>query len=406
MAFMQKKKRFLIMNTNRSFDIVLFGATGFTGELTAQYLAKHAPKNLRWALAGRNQEKLTALRQKLAEINPATKDLPILFADTNQPESLKTLAHSTRVLITTAGPFMNYNGDAMVGACAQAGTHYCDITGEPEFKDRSWLNWHETAKKTGAKIVHSCGVDSIPHDLGVFFTLKHLPKNVPIRIEGIVGGDARPSAGTMHTVVSAMSRLVPLSIAHLKRHAKDKKASNRKVGGTLPLLRYSRSLNSWVMPFPTIDQQHIKHSANALEVYGPDFKYGHFIEINKFSTVAKIIGGLSSVIALAQLPVTRRLLLSKIEQSEQGPSDEVREKSWFRVLFTAKAGGKTVVTEVRGGDPGYDETAKMLAESAMCLAFDDLPSGGGQLTTAVAMGDQLLERLQRAGLQFNLVSNS
>lgn len=393
------------MTTTRSHDIVLFGATGFTGELTAEYLAQHGPEDMRWALAGRNQKKLETLRTRLTRLNPACADLPILFADTADHDSLQQLAESTRVVITTAGPFMSYGGDAMVGACARAGTHYCDITGEPEFKDQSWLNWHETARKTGAKIVHSCGVDSIPHDFGVYFTVKQLPRDVPIRIEGIVGGDARPSAGTYHTIVTAMSRLYPLTVAHFKRHAREQKSPGRRVGGTLPLLRYRRDLQSWVMPFPTIDQQIVKQSARELELYGPDFRYGHFMEVKRLRTVAAMVGGLGGIIALSQVPVTKRFLLS-LSQPGDGPSAEVRAKSWFRVRFTGQAGGKTVVTEVRGGDPGYDETAKMLGESAMCLAFDDLPRQGGQLTSVVAMGDALLDRLQTAGLAFKVLQDA
>ncbi|AXI03942.1 saccharopine dehydrogenase family protein [Aquirhabdus parva] len=389
--------------SQRAFDIVLFGATGFTGVLTAEYLAQHAPKGMRWALAGRNIAKLEDVRARVVAINPAYKDLPILSADTSDAASLKALAESTKVVITTAGPFVSYGGDAMVGACATAGTHYCDITGEPEFKDQSWLNWHETAVKTGAKIVHSCGVDSIPHDLGVFFTVQQLPKDVPLRIEGIVGGDARPSGGTYHTIVTAMSRLYPLAKSYFQRHAREAKAEKRRIGMTLPLLRYSRDLKSWVLPFPTIDPQIVKHSANALASYGPDFRYGHFMEVKHLHTVVAMMGGLTGIIALAQTPMTKRFLLS-LNKPGDGPSPEVRAKSWFRVLFTGTGGGKTVVTEVRGGDPGYDETAKMLAESAMCLAFDDLPALGGQLTTAVAMGEPLLARLQAAGLSFKVIA--
>src|SRR6478672_254368 len=152
----------------RDHDIVVFGATGFTGELTAAYLAEHAPAGLRWALAGRNQSKLEAVRARLSRIDPALADLPLLRADTTDDASLKEVAASTRVVITTVGPYLLY-GAPLVAACAEAGTDYVDLTGEPEFVDQMYLEHHETAVASGARIVHACGFDSIPHDLGVYF---------------------------------------------------------------------------------------------------------------------------------------------------------------------------------------------------------------------------------------------
>ena len=156
-------------NREREFDIVLFGATGFTGALTAEYLARHAPAGLRWALAGRNPQKLEKVRADLADIDPELKQLELLHADVSDPASLADVARRARVVITTVGPYLTY-GEPLVAACAEAGTDYVDLTGEPEFVDRMYVAHHATAEKNGARIVHACGFDSVPHDLGAYFT--------------------------------------------------------------------------------------------------------------------------------------------------------------------------------------------------------------------------------------------
>src|SRR5688572_11867904 len=148
----------------RDHDVVILGATGFTGELTAAYLAEHAPAGLRWALAGRNRDKLEAVRERLAKIDPALTELPLLQADSSDDDSLRAVAESTRVVITTVGPYLQF-GEPLVAACAAAGTDYVDLTGEPEFVDRMFLEHNDRAVASGARIVHACGFDSIPHDL-------------------------------------------------------------------------------------------------------------------------------------------------------------------------------------------------------------------------------------------------
>ncbi len=391
------------MTNTRNLDLVLFGATGFTGGLTAEYLAQHAPATTRWALAGRNKTKLEQVRTRLTGLNPACADLPLLIADVAEPESLKKVAESARVVITTVGPYIHY-GEPLVAACAQAGTHYVDLTGEPEFVDLMWLRHHATAQKSGAKIIHCCGFDSIPHDLGAYFTVQQLPLNTPITMEGFVRAGGGFSGGTFHSAVNAFSRLGQYAKTRKERIAREGD-SNRKVGDTGNGIRFYKPLGTWVVPMPTVDPQIIKRSARALEIYGPDFRYGHFVQMKSLPQVAGLLGGVSALFALAQLKPTRNWLLSKKNPGE-GPSEAQRKKSWFRVRFYAEGGGKKVVTEVTGGDPGYGETSKMLAESALCLAFDALPAGGGQMTPAQAMAVPLMARLIRAGIKFEVVEKT
>ncbi|MBV9415818.1 MAG: saccharopine dehydrogenase NADP-binding domain-containing protein [Solirubrobacterales bacterium] len=373
-------------------DIVLFGATGFTGALTAEYLARNAPADTRWALAGRNREKLEDVRRRIGA------EVELLEADVNDADSLRSLAQATKVVITTVGPYLRY-GEPLVAACARAGTAYVDLTGEPEFVDRMWLSYHSRAVETGARLVHSCGFDSIPYDLGAQFTVEQLPEGVPIAVEGFVRVGGTFSGGTYQSTIEILSRLRQGAAVARDRRAHEPRPSDRRVKGVAGMPHHDEFAGGWVVPFPTIDPQTVLRSARALERYGPDFTYSHYLAVKRLPVLAGLVGGAAGVAALAQIPPTRKMLLT-LKGSGEGPSPEQREKSWFRVRFAARAGGRVVRTEVSGGDPGYSETSKMLAESALCLAFDDLPDRGGQLTPAVAMGDALRRRLVAAGIKF------
>ncbi|MBM7490193.1 saccharopine dehydrogenase (NAD+, L-glutamate forming) [Micromonospora luteifusca] len=389
------------MAGERTYDVVLFGATGFTGGLTAEYLARHAPARLRWALAGRNPDRLAAVRSRLTSIDPALVDLPLLTADVTDADSLHAVAESARVVASTVGPYVHH-GEPLVAACARAGTDYLDITGEPEFVDLMYVRHHAEATRTGARLVHACGFDSIPHDLGVWFTIKQLPADVPITVDGYVRAGGRFSAGTYHSALTAFSRTGQASQAARERRAVESRPTDRRVRAVPGRLARSAELGIWTVPLPTIDPQVIRRSAAARPEYGPDFRYRHFAAVKRLPTLLVGAFGLGALIGLVKLPPSRRWLLGRLA-SGQGPTPEQRATSWFRVRFVGTGGGQRVVTEVAGGDPGYDETAKMLAESALCLAFDDLPPTAGQLTPVTAMGDALLDRLVRAGLTFRVL---
>ncbi|GAA2585045.1 saccharopine dehydrogenase NADP-binding domain-containing protein [Actinomadura fulvescens] len=389
------------MAGERPYDIVLFGATGFTGGLTAEYLAEHAPPATRWALAGRNQAKLAAVRDRLAAINPACKELPLLHADTTDVPSIEAVARAARVVITTVGPYVRY-GEPLVAACARSGTDYLDLTGEPTFVDRMYVRHHAEAVRSGARIVHAAGFDSIPHDLGVHFTVRRLPEGVPLRVEGFVRASADASGGTWHSAIGIFADLRGMARAERdRRRLEGPGPEGRKV--RISRRPTPRARARWTLPFPAIDAQIVTRSAAADERYGPDFSYGHYIAVKRLPIAVGMALGAGAAVALAQLPPTRSLLL-RMRTPGEGPSAEQRAKHWFSVTFVGEGGGKRVVTEVKGGDPGYGETAKMLAESALCLAFDDLPETAGQVTTATAMGDALITRLDRAGVTFRVVS--
>ncbi|MDQ3733720.1 MAG: saccharopine dehydrogenase, partial [Actinomycetota bacterium] len=264
---------------------------------------------------------------------------------------------------------------------------------------------------SGARLVHACGFDSVPHDLGVWFTLDHLPRDKPLSIAGFVRAHARFSAGTFHSAVRAFGRARQASEAARLRRQRESRAraapSARRVG-SLPLTpRRLPGSGRWAMPLPTIDPIIIRRSARALDRYGPDFRYGHYADVGGLPLVAASTAGAASLMAAAQVPLLRDGLL-RLKSSGEGPDEQRRSQSWFRVRFVSTVGGgeaDPILTEVSGGDPGYDETAKMLAESALSLAFDDLPDKAGQLTPVEAMGDALLGRLQRSGMKFRALSS-
>ncbi|WP_244242184.1 saccharopine dehydrogenase family protein [Nocardioides seonyuensis] len=378
--------------TDRDYDIVLFGATGFTGGLTADYLAAHAPEGMRWAVAGRNRAKLDDVAARLGG------DVGVLVADATDTAALTDIASRARVVATTVGPYLEH-GEPLVAACAAAGTDYLDLTGEHEFVDRMYLAHHETAVASGARIVHACGFDSIPHDLGALYTVSQLPSDQPITLRGVVRSSATFSGGTFHSALNQMSRARQMKSVHAERRRAEGRPEGRSSRAVAGRPHRDPVLGYWLLPLPTVDPLVVARSGAALASYGPDFRYSHWAGTKTLHFAA---GGALAAGALgvaAQVKPLRDLLGSRVPQG-QGPSESRREKSWFTVDFVGEAGGQTVRTQVSGGDPGYTETAKMLAESALCLAYDANPPTAGQVTTAVAMGEALTNRLVKAGMRF------
>lgn len=384
--------------TDRPYDIVLFGATGFVGILTAEYLAAQAPQGLRWAIAGRSKEKLERLRERL----PGGTEVGLLEADVSDPASMRRLAEHARVVATTVGPYVKYGAD-LVAACAETGADYLDLCGEPEFVDLTYVRHDARARETGARLVHACGFDSIPHDLGAYFTVQQLPEGVPLTVDGFVTADAMFSGGTFASALNQFSRGRQMLSAARDRGRHEPRLMGRRAQAPTGAPRFAKEVGAWAVPLPTIDPQIVKRSARALDRYGPDFRYRHYAAVRHLPVV---LGGVAAVGALAtaaQLPPARRWLSDRLKPGD-GPGPEKRAKSWFSVRFVGEGGGRRVFTEVAGGDPGYGETAKMFAESALSLAFDALPPTAGQVTTAVAMGDALIERLRTAGITFRVAA--
>ncbi len=381
-------------SSDRELDLVLFGATGFTGALTAEYLAANGPDGLRWAMAGRNLEKLEKVRAQVGV------DVDLILADSGDQEALADLAARTRVVLTTVGPYVG-RGEALVQACAEAGTDYCDITGELEFVDTMYVAHHATAVSTGARLVHGCGFDSIPYDLGAMFTVEHLPADMPIDLRGVVRAGGLPSGGTFETALTGMSRARQIRAAAQARKRVEPKPVGRSSRAVAGKPHRDKVLDYWLLPLPTMDPAIVARSGAALPTYGPRFRYSHYAGMK---TLPYALGGAAVATGLglaSQLKLTRDLLMRWYPAGD-GPDPERRRRSWFTVDFVGEAGGEVVHTRVSGGDPGYTETAMMLAESGLCLTFDDNPAVAGQVTTAQAMGANLMARVQTGGLEFEV----
>jgi short subunit dehydrogenase-like uncharacterized protein len=381
---------------SREFDVVLLGATGFTGGLIADYLAAHSTSALSVALAGRNPAKLDAVRTRTGA------DLGLVTVDATDGAALRDLTARCRVLITTVGPYVAH-GDQVVGACADTGTDYLDLTGEPEFADLVYLKYHARAEATGARLLHACGFDSVPHDLGAQFTVDQLPEGVPLTVRGYVRMHGTFSGGTAASALDIMARWRQGRTTHEIRRQVEPEPEGRRV--TIDTGRVGRDASTgwWVVPLPTIDPLIVAQSARQLPRYGPDFTYSHYLAADTPLATAATLGGIGALAAAAQIPVARRAL-ARLRPPGSGPTPAQREKAWFRVRFVGEGGGTSVVTEVAGGDPGYTETSAMISEAALCLAVDDLPVTAGQLTTASALGPALRTRLQAAGISFTVLS--
>ncbi len=380
---------------SREFDIVLLGATGFTGGLIADYLAAHATSAVSVALAGRNPTKLDAVRTRTGA------DLGLVTVDATDGAALRDLTARCRVLITTVGPYL-VHGDQVVAACADTGTDYLDLTGEPEFADLVYLKYHARAEATGARLLHACGFDSVPHDLGAQFTVDQLPEGVPLTIRGYVRMHGTFSGGTAASALEIMARRRQGRTTHEIRRQVEPEPEGRAVTIATGRLGHDTSTGWWVIPLPTIDPLVVAQSARQLPRYGPDFTYSHFLASESPVATAATLGGIGALAAAAQVPAARRAL-ARLRPSGSGPTPAQRDKAWFRVRFVGQGGGTTVVTEVAGGDPGYTETSAMISEAALCLAVDDLPVTAGQVTTASALGPALRTRLQAAGISFSVL---
>lgn len=396
---------------NRTFDIVLFGATGFTGRLVAEYLAKHAPADVRVALAGRSQKKLEAVRAGVG------RDWPVLVADASDRDALGKLATQTKVVCTTVGPYAKH-GLPLVEACAKEGTHYCDLTGETQFMRDAIDLADATAKQSGARIVHTCGFDSIPSDLGVqalheaLGAMKRATYVVVVARGGFSGG----------TVASLLNGLDEAKADKARRriltdpYALSPDRGNEPDLGDerdLSTFRFDDFVGQWVAPFvmASINTRVVRRT-NALlgYLYGRRFRYAEVIGTKTGPAgavaAAGITAGMGALFGGLSFGPTRRFVESMLPKPGEGPSEEKRKNGFLkvRVFGESEQGEKKTLTITGQGDPGYQLTSLLLGEAALCLARDEekLPDISGVLTPATAMGRVLRERLVAAGMTFTV----
>jgi short subunit dehydrogenase-like uncharacterized protein len=400
----------------QEFDVVVYGATGFTGRLVAEHLLKTygAEGEVRWAMAGRDEEKLKAVR---AEIG-APYSLPIIVAGANDSNALDAMAHRARVVITTVGPYQRY-GEGLLAACAKAGTDYVDLCGEPNWMAAMIAKYEKTAKESGARIVFSCGFDSIPFDGGVYFIQREAKqrfgqplRDVRGRVRKMKGAFSGGTAASMLATFEAVRKDPSIGAQMADPYALAPQRLAPQPDGETPT--EDADINSWSAPFvmAAINTKNV-HRTNALGnyPYGRDFTYSEMMLTGpgpKGKQRAKSAAGAAKMQrSLLGFAPTRALITQfALPKPGQGPNKEARETGMFDVLYIgATADGRTLKASVYGDkDPGYGSTSKMISEAALTLNDTSRQTTpGGIWTPAAAMGDALIARLQeRAGLTFKL----
>ena len=392
---------------SRDFDLVVFGATGFTGKLVADYISRTTPQP-RWAIAGRNRDKLDALGL----------GVPVLVADALDPAAVGDIARRTKVICTTAGPYAKY-GNEIVAACAEHGTHYCDLAGEVQWMRRTIDAHHQRAKTSGARIVHTCGFDSIPSDLGTWALQQEMigafgaPASKVTALFGETSGAL--SGGTiasgMQTAFEAsrdksVRKLLgnPYALDPDPYASRPPAPDERSIGWCAPLKMFT-------VPFlmAGINTRVVRRGhALAGFPWGEDFVYREVMSTpgspRGLAMATAIVGGLAGIAFAMKRPRLRDMLARRAPQPGEGPSEQQRTTGHWKTRFIGEAGNHRLmyVAADAHGDPGYASTAKMLGESALCLALDPLTAPGGVTTPSVAMGRFLLDRLRRAGLTFEV----
>ena len=404
----------------REFDVIVWGASGFTGELVAEYLFQQygVGASLKWALAGRNMPKLERIRSDLAA-GSDVDNLPIIIADSNDLESLEQLASRTRVICSTVGPYALY-GSKLVAACAAAGTHYCDLTGEVHWMRQMIDAHHATAIATGAKIVHSCGFDSIPSDLGVHWLQNAMRqrhgvacRTIKYRTESFKGSFSGGTVASMMNMMELAEQDTSVMTIVNDPYSLNPAGGPRGLDGpekTHP--EYDPDFACWITPFvmAAINTKVVRRSNALLDfVYGDEFRYdeGMLISFGKlgFPIAALAAGAAAAFTSATRVRRLRELLANVLPEPGEGPDRDRRNSGYFKIqlLGTHPAdASKNLRLRIHGDrDPGYGSTAKMLGESAVCLALDAVADRGGVLTPAVAMGQLLLDRLhENAGVTF------
>ena len=398
----------------RKYDLVVWGATSFTGKLVTEYLFnKYGSSKIKWAIAGRNLDKLEKVRFQVADGN-----LPMFIADSFDEESLSKFVKKTRVVCSTVGPYSLY-GTKLVKLCVENNTNYCDITGEAHWIRNLIDDYHEEAKSKKIKIVNSCGFDSIPSDMGVYFiqneikkTYKSYANSVKMRVAGVRGGISGGTYGSINNLLKeAYSNKKIFRVLNNPYGLNPKNKMEGMDKKDLRKIIFDKESNSWIYPFimAGINTKIVRRSHALTNFqYGKDFRYEEAMMSGK--GISGLLKAILAVFPLAMIGLNPNSFLKKIVNSYmpkpgEGPGLEKRKNGFYNLRFyvTIDEKRKAFAKVIGDNDPGYGSTSKMLAESALCLAFDKLPENYGVVTPSFAMGKQLLERLRNnAGLDFKI----
>lgn len=403
----------------REFDVVLWGASGFTGQLVAEYLVRNylqrdaGKMDLRLALAGRNEAKLRAVAETVG-----APQLPLLLGDSLDAKSLDAICERTKVVISTVGPYAKY-GAELVGAAVRNRTHYCDLTGEAQFIRAMIDAHHDAARESGARIVHCCGYDSIPSDLGTLMVQQAMHERhgryaseVKLAVGKTKGGLSGGTLASMLNVVDELKRDPAARKVLGNPYALNPAGISGPDGGDQMGVRFDEDLEQWTAPFlmAAINTRVARRSHALMGLpWGRDFRYSEVTATGSgprgFAIAAAMTGGIGAFMGLLALPLSRPLIEGRLPSPGEGPSKQQRDSGYFETHLLALAGEHRVQGLVGDRqDPGYGSTARMLAESALCLCLDEdeLTSEGGILTPSTAMGMRLVERLRAAGMTWEI----
>lgn len=399
--------------SERLYDIVLYGASGFVGRQTVQYFANHvSSEQVRWAIAGRNRQKLEAVRDQIG----VTVD--VLVADSQDQQAIDAIVAQTQVILTTAGPFALY-GNALVDACVRFKTHYVDITGETPWVRTLIDLYHTQAALDGTRIIPCCGFDSVPSDLGTYLMVRHIQQefNVPcqrvnayFQAAGGFNGGTVASAINLYDLQELGQMNQPFLLNPIRNQTQIQVDCNRDP----QLPSFDSDLNTWIAPFfmAPVNTRIVRRSSALFEEwqepYGADFAYQEYLKLDEPLAGLKAMGltaGFALFVGILQQPVLRSLLQPILPQPGSGPSEQTMNEGWFSCeLVRTASDGRKVRGIIRDqGDPGNRATVKLVCESALSLVLqiDELPGGlsrGGILTPATGLGDVLAERLRRGGM--------
>ena len=403
--------------SQRQYDVVLYGASGFTGRQTVQYFAGNArPSEVRWAIAGRNRQALEAVREQAGK---DARSADILVADAQDQPAVDAIVAKTRILLSTAGPFSLY-GSKVVDACVRYKTHYVDITGEISWVRDLIDRYHERAAAEGTRIIPCCGFDSIPSDLGAYLVVRHIQNALRVDCRevksfyqirgGLNGGTFASAANLQESGQAARTREL-----FLLNPSKTRSAEELRLNRDPREARFDADIDAWATPFVMgiANTRVVRRSAGLFEQwnesYGPEFRYQEFQKFIPPMARAKafvMLALLGTLQASLQASFTRRLLKALAPKPGQGPSQKTMDNGFFRCdLVGIAADGRKVFGIVSDkGDPGNRATVKLLCESALCLALNagqlpGSPQRGGVLTPATGLGEVLVERLRKAGMR-------
>jgi short subunit dehydrogenase-like uncharacterized protein len=367
---------------NGKVDLTVYGATGYTGDLICEYLAKNVPLNkCNWAIAGRSEKKLKELKEKLCKINPDCAAVSILTADIYKQSSLNELAAHSSLIIDCVGPFELY-GEPVVNACIQNGTHYIDITGEPGFMEHIFDNYSEKAKAAGVLIIPACGLDYIPADIVTYKTLQHIPGNESIQIDAFMQFNQKFSSGTMKSMVEVVGK-------------KTKHTALVKQFSHYALPHYNKDIKGWVAPFPAGDLITVFKTKESISSYPKQFRYSSWVKSN--SLIGLILMGVvfTLIFIVLQFKIGRKLAGRFITEGGAGAED--RKKHYWSLTAVGRSSNRkeTVRTVLKGGDV-YEDTAIMAVCTALTILqdYNRIPLKAGVTTTMAALREPLIERLK------------